>query len=454
LSAEAVKYMLSESEIPTHWVNLLPDLPGDPTPPLNPGTMEPAGPDDLSPIFPMGLIRQEVAQEPEVEIPDEVRDVYRRWRPSPLFRAHRLERELDTPAHIYYKYEGGSPAGSHKPNSAVAQAFENKRAGIKRLATETGAGQWGSALALACSLFDLDCVVYMVGASYDQKPYRRSMMEAWGATVHRSPTDTTEAGRSQSEHQTGSLGIAISEAVEVAATNEGTNYALGSVLNHVCLHQTVIGQEAMAQMEQAGEEPDVVVGCVGGGSNFAGLSFPYVRRVLRGDARTRFLAAEPAACPTLTRGSYRYDFGDTVGMTPLLPMYTLGHDFVPPPVHAGGLRYHGDSPILCGLVKAGLMEARAFRQNETFEAAVRFARTEGIIPAPEPAHAIKATIDEALAARESGEQRVILLGLCGHGHFDLSAYDAYLAGELEDPEFSEADMDAALERLPETPALA
>ena len=454
MSDEAVKYTLPESEIPTHWVNLMPDLPGEPSPPLNPATQEPAGPPDLTPIFPMGLIQQEVATDPEVEIPDEVRDIYKRWRPSPLFRAHRLERALDTPAHIYYKYEGGSPAGSHKPNSAVPQAYENKQAGIERLVTETGAGQWGSALALACSLFDLDCEVFMVGASYDQKPYRRSMMEAWGATVHRSPSDRTGAGRSQSEHPSGSLGIAISEAVEVAAGHEGTNYALGSVLNHVCMHQTVIGQEAIAQMALAGEEPEVVIGCVGGGSNFAGLAFPFMRRRLRGDASTRFLAAEPAACPTLTRGVYRYDFGDTSGMTPLLPMYTLGHDFVPPPLHAGGLRYHGDSPLLCGLVKAGLIDAVAYRQNETFEAAVRFARTEGLLPAPEPAHAIRAAIEEAEAAKEAGEERVILFGLCGHGHFDMSAYDAYLSGTLEDIEFSEADMEAALERLPEAPALA
>ena len=451
--AEQVRYTLSESEIPTSWVNLLPDLPGDPVPPLNPGTMAPAGPDDLTPIFPMGLIRQEVSPEPEVEIPEEVREAYKLWRPSPLFRARRLERALDTPARIYYKYEGGSPPGSHKPNSAVAQAYENREAGIERLVTETGAGQWGSALSLACSMFGLECLVYMVGASYDQKPYRRSMMEAWGATVIRSPSDTTQAGRSQSEHDTGSLGIAISEAVEVAAGDERTNYSLGSVLNHVCLHQTVIGQEAMAQMEMAGDEPDVVVGCVGGGSNFAGLAFPYVRGVLRGERKMRFVAAEPAACPTLTRGAYRYDFGDTVGMTPLLPMYTLGHDFVPPPVHAGGLRYHGDSPILCGLVRAGVVEPRAYAQNETFEAAVRFARAEAILPAPEPAHAIRAVVDEAAAAREAGEERVILLGLCGHGNFDLSAYDSYLAGELEDPVFSQRDMEEALARLPQAPAI-
>jgi tryptophan synthase beta chain len=454
MSEETVKYLLPESEIPTHWVNLMPDLPGPPpSPPLNPATQEPAGPDDLTPIFPMGLIAQEVSTDPEVEIPDEVRDVYRRWRPSPLYRARALERELDTPAHVYFKYEGVSPAGSHKPNSAVPQAYENRQAGITKLVTETGAGQWGSALSLACALFGLECEVYMVGSSYDQKPYRRSMMESWGATVHRSPSDRTESGRANASHPTGSLGIAISEAVEVAAGSDA-NYALGSVLNHVCLHQTVIGQESIAQMGMAGEEPDVVIGCVGGGSNFAGLAIPFVRRVLRDGARTRFVAAEPAACPTLTRGVYRYDFGDTSGMTPLLPMYTLGHDFVPPPVHAGGLRYHGDSPLVCGLVKAGLVEPVAFRQGETFEAALRFARTEGIIPAPEAAHAIRAAIVEAEAAREAGEERVILFGLSGHGHFDMSAYDAYLSGTLEDVEFSEAEMQAALERLPDAPALA
>ncbi|MEA2376378.1 MAG: tryptophan synthase beta chain [Thermoleophilaceae bacterium] len=451
---EPTKFTLTEDRIPTHWVNLLPDLPGDPLPPLNPGTMQPAGPDDLTPIFPMELIGQEVSSDPEVEIPEPVREVYKLWRPTPLFRAHRLERELDTPARIYYKYEGVSPAGSHKPNSAVAQAYANKEAGVDRLATETGAGQWGSALSLACSMFGLECVVYMVGASYDQKPYRRAMMESWGATVIRSPSDTTDSGRAQAAHPTGSLGIAISEAVEVAAKDAGTNYALGSVLNHVCLHQTVIGQEAMAQMEMAGDEPDVVIACVGGGSNFAGMAFPFMRRVLRGEARTRFVAAEPAACPTLTRGVYHYDFGDTVGLTPLMPMYTLGHDFVPPPMHAGGLRYHGDSPIVCALVKAGLVDARAYRQNETFDAALRFARTEAIIPAPEASHAIRAVIEEAEAAKQAGEERVILLNLSGHGHFDMSAYEAYLAGTLEDPEFSEADMQAALERLPDAPAIA
>jgi tryptophan synthase beta chain len=453
MSEIPVKFLLGERDIPTHWVNLMADLPGDAPPPLHPGTKEPAGPDDLTPIFPMGLIEQEVSAESEIEIPEPVRDAYKLWRPTPLYRAHRLERVLDTPAHIYYKYEGGSPPGSHKPNTAVAQVYANATAGIGKLTTETGAGQWGSSLAFACQLFGLECEVWMVGSSYDQKPYRRSMMETWGATVHRSPSEVTESGRAQREHTTGSLGIAISEAVEVAAQNEDTNYSLGSVLNHVLLHQTVIGQEAMAQMEMAGEYPDIVIGCVGGGSNFGGLAFPFLRRLIRDGTRTQFIAAEPAACPTLTRGVYAYDFGDTVGLTPLMPMYTLGHDFVPPPVHAGGLRYHGDSPLVCGLVRAGLVEPRAYRQNETFDAAVRFARTEGIIPAPEPAHAIRAVMDEAQAAREAGEERVILFGLCGHGHFDLSAYDAYLAGQLEDPEFSEEEMSTAIASLPEAPAL-
>ncbi len=451
--SETVKFVLGEKDIPTHWVNLMADLPADGPPPLHPGTGQPAGPDDLSPLFPMELILQEVSTEPLIEIPEPVRDAYKLWRPTPLYRARRLERALDTPAHIYYKYEGVSPAGSHKPNTAIAQAYANAAAGIKKLTTETGAGQWGSALAFACRLFGLECEVWMVGSSYDQKPYRRSMMQTWGATVHRSPSQVTEAGRSQSRHPTGSLGIAISEAVEVAAQAQDTNYSLGSVLNHVLLHQTVIGQESLAQLAMAGEQPDVVVACVGGGSNFGGLVFPFMRRVLRDGAKTRFIAAEPAACPTLTRGVYAYDYGDTVGLTPLMPMYTLGHDFVPPPVHAGGLRYHGDSPLVCGLVKAGLVEPRAYRQNETFEAAVQFARTEGIIPAPEPAHAIRAVIQEALAAREAGEQRVILFGLCGHGNFDLGAYDAYFAGSLEDPEFSEEDLSAALAALPQAPAL-
>jgi tryptophan synthase beta chain len=444
-----VKYLLSEDEIPTHWVNLLPDLPGEPLPPLNPGTMEPAGPPDLTPIFPMALIEQEVSMQPEIAIPDAVRDAYKLWRPTPLHRAHNLEKAIGTPAHIYYKYEGVSPAGSHKPNSAIPQAYENARAGIRKITTETGAGQWGSSLAFACGMFGLECDVFMVGSSYDQKPYRRSMMETWGATVHRSPSQLTDSGRANAAHDTGSLGIAISEAVEIAAQNDDINYALGSVLNHVLLHQTVIGQETIAQMEMAGEEPDVVVACVGGGSNFGGLIFPWLRRNLREGATTRFVGAEPAACPTLTKGVYAYDFGDTAGFTPLMPMYTLGHDFVPPPVHAGGLRYHGDSPLVSALVHNGLVEARAYRQSETFAAGVQFARTEGIIPAPEPTHAIRAVIEEAQAATEAGEERVILFGLCGHGHFDLSAYDAYLGGTLEDPEFSQGDMDRAIANLPE-----
>jgi tryptophan synthase beta chain len=452
---ETTKLLLGEDAIPTHWVNLVPDLPTAPLPPLHPQTQQPAGPDDLTPIFPMALIGQEVSAEPDVEIPEAVRDAYRLWRPTPVHRARRLERALGTPAHIYYKWEGGSPAGSHKPNTAVPQAYYNAEAGVRKLVTETGAGQWGSSLAFACSLFGLECEVFMVGSSYDQKPYRRSMIRAWGATVHRSPSTLTASGRAQQAHATGSLGIAISEAVEIAAQAPDTNYALGSVLNHVLLHQTVIGLETIAQMELAGEEPDVVIGCVGGGSNFGGLVFPWLRRKLRGEGKpVRFLAAEPAACPTLTRGAYRYDFGDTAGLTPLMPMYTLGHDFVPPPVHAGGLRYHGDSPLVSALVKHDLVEARAYKQNETFAAAVQFARTEGIISAPEPAHAIRAVLDEAEAARAAGEARVILFNLCGHGHFDLAAYDAYLAGELEDPEFSEQEMEEALGRLPQTPAIA
>src|SRR3954449_3186527 len=446
---EPTKFLLGEDRIPTHWVNLLGDLPGDPLPPLSPQTMQPAGPADLQAIFPMALIEQEVSSSPEVEIPDEVREAYKLWRPTPLYRARRLEAELGTPAHIYYKYEGVSPAGSHKPNTAVAQAFANAQAGVKKLTTETGAGQWGSALAFACRLFGLECEVFMVGSSYDQKPYRRSMMQTWGATVHRSPSEQTNAGRANASHPTGALGIAISEAVEIAAQDPEANYSLASVLNHVLLHQTVIGQETIAQMEMAGEAPDVVVGCVGGGSNFAGLTYPWLRRNLREGANVRFVAAEPAACPTLTRGVYAYDFGDTAGLTPLMPMYTLGHDFVPPPVHAGGLRYHGDAPSVCALVKEGLVEARAYRQNETFAAALQFAGSEGIIPAPEPAHAIRATIEEAEAAREAGEERVILFGLCGHGNFDLAAYDAYLAGTLEDPEFGQDELDAALAKLPQ-----
>jgi len=454
-SEPRTRFDLSPGDIPSAWFNLMPDLAqkAQPLPPLNPMTKEPIGPDDLTPLFPMALIGQEVSTDQWIDIPGPVIDIYRLWRPTPLFRATRLERALDTPARIYFKYEGVSPAGSHKPNTAVPQAFYNKEAGIRRIATETGAGQWGSSMAMACSFFGLECTVYMVRASYDQKPYRRVFMETFGADVLASPSEQTNAGRGiLSEHpdSTGSLGIAISEAVEDAATHEDTNYALGSVLGHVLLHQSVIGLEAQKQMEMAGERPDVVIGCVGGGSNFAGLSYPFMAGKLRGETPDmRFLATEPAACPTLTKGVFAYDYGDTAQMAPIVPMYTLGHDFVPAPVHAGGLRYHGDSPSLSLLVREGYMEAKAYTQNAIFEAAVTFAKTQGIIPAPEPAHAIKGAIDEALAAREAGQERVILFNLCGHGHFDMQAYDDYLNGRLPEVEFEEADMQGSLAGLPE-----
>jgi tryptophan synthase beta chain len=455
---DTVKIVLPESDIPTAWYNILPDLPGDPLPPLHPGTGEPVGPADLAPLFPEALIMQEVSSERWIDIPGEVLDVFKSWRPSPMYRAHRLERTLGlTPGkqRIYYKWEGVSPGGSHKPNTAVPQAFYNKAAGTNKLTTETGAGQWGSSLAYACALFGLECEVFMVKVSYEQKPGRRTLMETWGATVHASPTDRTESGRKVlADHpdSTGSLGIAISEAVEIAAQNDDTHYSLGSVLNHVCTHQTIIGLEAKKQMDAFEDTPDVVVGCVGGGSNYAGLSYPYAADVLTGDAKTRFIAVEPDACPTLTRGTYAYDFGDTAGMTPLMPMYTLGHDFVPAPVHAGGLRYHGDAPSLCGLVKAGLYEAKSYPQIPVFEAAVMFARSEGWLPGPEPAHALKGAIDEALAAREADEERVVLFNLCGHGHFDISAYEAFLEGKLEDLQLSEEDLAASLASLPPQPA--
>ena len=450
------KIVLDESEIPTAWYNILPDLPGEPMPPLHPGTMEPVGPQDLAPLFPESIIMQEVSSERWIDIPGPVLDIYRTWRPSPLYRAKRLEESLGLSGkqRIYYKWEGVSPAGSHKPNTAVPQAYYNKEAGIRRLTTETGAGQWGSALSMACAMFDLECEVFMVKVSFDQKPYRRVLMETWGATVHASPSKETQAGRDileSSPDSTGSLGIAISEAVEIAAQNGDTSYSLGSVLNHVCTHQTVIGLEAKKQMEAFEDPPDVVVGCVGGGSNYAGLSYPFAMDVLNEGAKMRFLAVEPEACPTLTRGTYAYDFGDTAGTTPLMPMYTLGHDFVPAPVHAGGLRYHGDAPSLCGLVKAGMYEAKAYAQVPVFDAAVQFARTEGFLPGPEPAHAVRAAMDEALAAREADEERVILFNLCGHGHFDMSAYDAYLSGELGDVALAEDDLQAALANLPPQP---
>src|SRR5881396_1571033 len=454
---ESVKYLLDEDQIPKSWYNILADLPVPLPPVIHPGTKQPIGPNDLAPLFPMDLILQEVSTEREIPIPEPVRDIYRLWRPTPLHRARRLERVLDTPAHIYYKYEGTSPAGSHKPNTAVAQAFYNKQAGVRRLATETGAGQWGSALALACRLFDLQCTVYMVKVSHDQKPYRKIMMQTWGAEVIPSPSSRTNAGRAilaKDPNSPGSLGIAISEAVEDAATHDDTKYSLGSVLNHVLLHQTVIGLEARRQMELAGEYPDVVIGCVGGGSNFAGLTYPFIGDKLTGkQPQTRFLAAEPAACPTLTRGVYAYDFGDAVGMGPVVKMFTLGHSFIPDRIHSGGLRYHGDAPSLCALVDHKVVEARAYKQNECFAEAVRFARCEGFLPAPEAAHALRAVAQEAAAAKEAGEKRTILFGLSGHGHFDMSAYDAYFAGKLEDIELSQSRIDAAIEELPRVPAM-
>ena len=456
MNEQRTRFDLRPEDVPSAWFNLMPDLAQkvQPLPPLSPMTKQPIGPEDLAPLFPMSLIGQEVSSEPWIDIPGPVIDVYRLWRPTPLFRATRLERALDTPARIYFKYEGVSPAGSHKPNTAVPQAYFNKEAGIRRIATETGAGQWGSAMAMACSFFGLECTVYMVKASYDQKPYRRVFMETFGANVLASPSTTTNAGRGILEAHpasTGSLGIAISEAVEDAATHEDTNYALGSVLGHVLLHQSVIGLETQQQMELAGEQPDVIIGCVGGGSNFAGISYPFMAEKLRGTSNTRFLATEPAACPTLTKGVFAYDYGDTAQMAPIVPMYTLGHDFVPAPVHAGGLRYHGDAPSLSLLVREGYMEAKAYTQNAIFEAAVLFAKTQGIIPAPEPAHAIKGAIEEALAAKEAGEERVILFNLCGHGHFDMQAYDDYLNGRLPEVEFDVADQEAALANLPEVP---
>ena len=448
---EPTKILLDESDIPTHWYNIIPDLPAPPPPVLHPGTLEPVGPGDLAPLFPMDLILQEVSQDSYIEIPEPVRDIYRLWRPTPLYRAHRLERELDTPARIYYKYEGASPAGSHKPNTAVAQAYYNAQAGVRKLTTETGAGQWGSALALACRMFGLECEVWQVAASFDQKPYRGSMMRTWGATVHSSPSTVTNAGQailSKDPDSTGSLGIAISEAVEVAATNEDVNYSLGSVLNHVLLHQTVIGQEAAAQLAKVGETPDVIIGCTGGGSNFSGLSYPFLREKLAGNINPTIRAVEPAACPSITKGEYRYDFGDTIGMTPLIKMHTLGHGFVPDPIHAGGLRYHGMSPLVSHIVELGLMEAEAIGQVECFEAALQFARTEGIIPAPEPTHAIAGALREADECRESGEEKVILIALCGHGHFDMAAYDTFLSGELHDYEYPSEAIAAALAEVP------
>ncbi|MGD0461260.1 MAG: TrpB-like pyridoxal phosphate-dependent enzyme [Tepidisphaeraceae bacterium] len=428
-------FTLSQEQIPTHWYNIMADFPQPVPPPLHPGTKQPAGPQDLAAIFPMNIIEQEVSVERFVKIPDEVRQTYALWRPTPLRRAVRLEQALGTPAHIYYKYEGVSPAGSHKPNTAVAQAYYNKQAGIKRIATETGAGQWGSSLAMACNFIGIECVVYMVRVSFHQKPYRKILMQTWGATVYPSPSDHTQFGRKliqQNPDHPGSLGIAISEALEDTVTHPGTKYALGSVLNHVCLHQTVVGQESIRQMELAGEEPDVVIACAGGGSNFAGIAFPFLYRNLHEGKKYRLIAVEPASCPSLTKGELRYDFGDTAQMTPLMMMYTLGHDFVPPSIHAGGLRYHGMAPTVSHAKKLGLIEARAYEQIPVFDAAVQFARTEGIIAAPESAHAIKAVIDEAIQAKNEKRKRVILFNLSGHGFMDMSAYESYLAGKLTD----------------------
>jgi tryptophan synthase beta chain len=457
MSEQPTIFNLDPKDMPDAWFNIMPHMVQggmQPLPPLHPGTKEPISGDALAPLFPDAIIEQEVSAEPWISIPGEVMDIYRLWRPTPLYRATRLEQHLKTPAKIFFKYEGVSPAGSHKPNTAVPQAFYNKQAGIKKLSTETGAGQWGSSVAMAASFFGLEALVYMVKASFSQKPYRRIFMETFGATCLASPTDTTQAGRDVlAEHPdtTGSLGIAISEAIEVAATNPDTNYVIGSVLNHVLLHQTIIGLETQKQMAMTGYEPDTIIGCVGGGSNYAGFSYPFMGDKLAGKKDYRFIAAEPAACPTLTKGKWAYDFGDTAKMTPLLPMYTLGHDFVPAPVHAGGLRYHGDAPSLCLLVHDGKMEAKAYKQNEVFEAATIFARSQGIIPAPEPSHAIRSVIDEAIAAREADEEKIILFNLCGHGLLDMQAYDDYNNEGLVDYEFDEAEEARALAAVPEVP---
>jgi tryptophan synthase beta chain len=448
---DTVKYVLSEDQMPTAWYNIQADLPVPLPPPLHPGTGQPIGPDDLAPLFPMALIMQEVSTERTIDIPEEVQAVYRQWRPTPLYRARRLEKALDTPARIYYKYEGVSPAGSHKPNTAIPQAYYNKQEGVKRLITETGAGQWGSSLALAGAFFGLEVLVYMVKVSYNQKPYRRALMETYGARVVASPSEETHAGRAiLSEHpdSPGSLGIAISEAVEIAAQDPDAKYALGSVLNHVLLHQTVIGLETMEQMRMAGDQPDVIVGCTGGGSNFAGLAFPYIGAKLRGENSVRVVAVEPAACPSLTKGQYAYDFGDTGHLTPLVKMHTLGSTFVPPGFHAGGLRYHGMAPLVSHLLELGQIEAVVAHQLDAFAAGIQFARSEGILPAPEANHAVAAAIQEALRCREAGEEKVILFNLSGHGHFDMSAYTDYMAGKLQNYEYPAEEIAMALAGLP------
>jgi tryptophan synthase beta chain len=445
------KYTLSEDRIPKHWYNIAADLPEPLAPVLHPGTGQPIGPDDLAPLFPMACIMQEVTQEREIEIPEPVREVYRLWRPAPLYRARRLEQVLDTPAKIYYKYEGVSPSGSHKPNTAVAQAFYNKEEGVKKLSTETGAGQWGSSLAFAGNLFGLEVNVFMVKVSFEQKPYRRALMETYGARCVASPSMETESGKAiLAEHpdSTGSLGIAISEAVEVAAQNDDTKYSLGSVLNHVLLHQTIIGQEAMEQMEMAGEDPDIIIGCAGGGSNFAGLAFPFLGQQMRGGKKRQVIAVEPAACPTLTRGTFAYDFGDTAHLTPLVKMHTLGSTFIPSGIHAGGLRYHGMSPLVSHLVALGVVDPVAYHQTGCFDAGVQFARAEGIVPAPESTHAVKAAVDQALKCKEEGTSKTILFNLSGHGHFDMQAYTDYFAGKLKDEDYDHAALDAAMAELP------
>jgi len=452
MSAPNYRLVLPDSHIPTSWYNMAADIPGGLPAVLHPGTHQPVGPADLAPLFPMDLILQEVSQERYIPVPDEVREMYGIYRPTPLVRAVRLEKALDTPAHIYFKNESVSPSGSHKLNTAIAQAYYNKQAGVKRIATETGAGQWGSALAIAGAFFGIDIDVFMVKVSYFQKPYRRSVMQAYGASVTPSPSERTHAGRqilAKHPDSTGSLGIAISEAVEMAVSDPGTHYALGSVLNHVLLHQTVIGQEAIEAMDEIGEYPDVVIGCVGGGSNFAGLAFPFIGKALAEGRKTRFVAVEPASCPSLTRGPYAYDFGDTAGLTPMVKMYTLGHDFVPAGIHAGGLRYHGMAPLISALVKRGIITPRAYDQNPCFAAAMLFARTEGILVAPETSHAVRAAVDEALDAKAKDEKRIIIFNLSGHGHFDMGAYDSYLSGQLQDYAISEEELAESLATLPQ-----
>lgn len=451
MSDNYVKVILPEDQMPTQWYNVVPDLPEPPPPPLHPATLEPIGPDDLAPLFPMAIIEQEVSTESYIDIPGEILDVYRLWRPSPLFRARRLEQALDTPAKIFYKYEGVSPTGSHKPNTAVAQAFYNHAEGVTKLTTETGAGQWGSSLAFATAQYGMDCEVWQVAASFRQKPYRKTMMEVWGATVHPSPSEVTDYGRAllaEDPDHPGSLGIAISEAVMMAVQDPNTRYSLGSVLNHVLMHQTIIGEEALRQLEMVGETPDVLIGCTGGGSNFGGLVFPFLREKLAGNMDPTIRCVEPAACPTLTKGEYRYDFGDTAGLTPLVKMHTLGHAFIPDPIHAGGLRYHGMAPLVSHIYELGLAEAVAIPQTECFSSAVEFARNEGIIPAPEPTHAVAAMMREAQACKESGEEKVILMALSGHGHLDLAAYDAYFRGNVVDFDLPDESIEAAMASVP------